>query len=488
MADRSGSAHVIVLPFPQAGHTNPMLQFSKDLASQGVRVTFVNFAIDHQRMLKADKALQSWGIRLQFESIPDHLPPGMNMVSDILYIFRHLQQKQGSDLEDLIHRLNATGPPVTWIVYDPFMPWVAQVSANLNIPRAVFYTQSATVGAIYHHFKYVEEWDNREQDSKEVVVIRDLGEMRTPDLPSTFFPPLVGVGSLDSNLRFVESFDGASWVILNTFDELEGKAINYLRVAASVRVCTVGPLLPSAFLDKRNVEDAEFGGSPWEEETEECMEWLDSKPPNSVVYVSFGSVAEISTQQMEEIGRGLQGSGQNFLWAIRPAAGQTTAWEAFGEGFRDEIGDRGLIVKWSPQVRVLSHPSVGAFMSHCGWNSTLEAVSSGVPLLCCDLRFDQPTNCKYVVEEWKMGIKLGRRVNDDDGEVLFEREEIERCVRRVICGEEGAELRKNAVQLKESAKGAKMEGGSSRCNVDRFVKHVTISDENENENENGPRP
>lgn len=150
----SGSAHVVVLAFPQAGHTNPMLQFSKDLASAGVLITFVSFAFDHHRMLKADKTLQRLGIRLRFDSIPDHLPPGMDIVSDTLYILGHLQQMEGSDLEELIERLNVRGPPVTCIVHDAFMPWVAQVSHKVNIPRAVFYTQSATVGAIYHHFKY----------------------------------------------------------------------------------------------------------------------------------------------------------------------------------------------------------------------------------------------------------------------------------------------------------------------------------------------
>ncbi|GLJ04778.1 hypothetical protein SUGI_0003140 [Cryptomeria japonica] len=467
----SGSAHVVVLAFPQAGHTNPMLQFSKDLASQGVIITLVSFAFDHHRMLKADKTLQRLGIRIRFESIPDRLPPGIDIVSDVLYVFRHLQHIDGSDLEELIHRINVTGPPVTCIVYDAFMPWVAQVSTKLKIPRAVFYTQSATVAAIYHHFKYVEKWNNCEQDSNDVVVIPAIGEMRMADLPSAFFPPLLVTGNLDDNLSFVEGFNGASWVILNTFDELEDKAMNYLR-EANVPVCTVGPAIPSAFLDGRNSEDTQFGGSPWEEETEECMEWLQSKPPHSVVYVSFGSVATISAQQIREIGRGLQRSGQNFLWAIRPSAGQTTVWENFWEGFAEEIGDRGLIVKWSPQLKVLNHPSVGAFMSHCGWNSTLEALSSGVPLLACDLRFDQPTNCKFMVEVWKMGVKL-RRTQHVDGNATFEWDEIERCVRRVICSEEGAELRKNAVHWKESAKKAKMEGGSSHSNVDRFVKEVT---------------
>ncbi|GLJ04767.1 hypothetical protein SUGI_0002960 [Cryptomeria japonica] len=467
----SGSAHVVALAFPQAGHTNPMLQFSKDLASQGVIITFVSFAFDHHRMLKADKTLQRMGIRLRFESIPDHLPPGVDIVSDLFKIFGQLYQMEGSDLEKVIQRLNVTGPPVTCILHDVFMPWVAQVSHNLNIPRAVFYTQSATVGAIYHHFKYVQKWNNCEQDSKDAVVIPAIGEMRMPDLPSSFFPPLLTAGYLDICLSLVDSFNRASWVIWNSFDELEGKAINHLR-EANVPVCTVGPLIPSAFLDRRNSEDTQFGGSPWEEETEECMEWLNSKPPHSVVYVSFGSIATISTKQIWEIGRGLQSSGQNYLWAIRPSAGQTTVWENFWEGFAEEIGDRGLIVKWSPQLKVLNHPSVGAFMSHCGWNSTLEALSCGVPLLACDLRFDQPANCKLIVDLWKMGIKL-RRTQNADGDVMFAWDEIERCVRRVICSEEGAELRKNAVRCKESAKKAKMEGGSSHSNVNGFVKEVT---------------
>jgi len=153
---RSVKAHVLVLSYPATGHTNPMLQFSKNIASRGLLVTFVTFTYNHHRVIQAQESLQRLNLNIQFECIPDGLPQDHTLDSNINnVVFNHMNKiMDGSGLEQLIHRLNARGsaPPVCCIVYNPFLPWARQVAKKMNIPHALFWTQSTAVFSIYHQF------------------------------------------------------------------------------------------------------------------------------------------------------------------------------------------------------------------------------------------------------------------------------------------------------------------------------------------------
>ncbi|XP_057823096.2 mogroside IE synthase-like [Cryptomeria japonica] len=173
------------------------------------------------------------------------------------------------------------------------------------------------------------------------------------------------------------------------------------------RVITVGPFISSAFLDRRNPEDTRVAADsdPWEE-SEGTIRWLDSKPPLLVLYVSFGSITSVSPVQIRELAAGLERSQQCFLWVIRPPEGHHDLSALIPPGFLERIEERGLVVEWCVQLEVLSHPSVGAFMSHCGWNSTLDALCSGVPMLTAEAWTDQLTNAKCVADIWKTGCRM----------------------------------------------------------------------------------
>eukprot|EP01018_Ginkgo_biloba_P015404 Gb_14884 [translate_table: standard] len=196
-------------------------------------------------------------------------------------------------------------------------------------------------------------------------------------------------------------------------------------------ILAVGPLLPSAFTDGRNPEDNDFGSNLWK--AAECVDWLNTKAASSVVYVSFGSVVVISREQIHEIAHGLQDSGHAFLWVIRPTPKVDSTEEILPERFLEETGKQGLVVPWSPQLQVLSHPSVGCFITHCGWNSTLESLSLGVPVLG--------------VPQWN-GI--------------VDREEVKRSISKLMEGEDGFESRKNALKWKVLTRHAMADGGSAR--------------------------
>lgn len=258
---------------------------------------------------------------------------------------------------------------------------------------------------------------------------------------------------------------GVDYVLINTFEELEGREA---AAALSVNGCpagAIGPVFLPGFLLGRN---GSIKSSMWEED-ESCLKWLDMHPLDSVVYVSFGSLAVKSQQQLEEMALGLEASGQPFLWVLRSdlAEGESAA---LPEGFNERTKERALFVSWAPQLKVLSHPSVGGFLTHSGWNSTLESLSMGVPMLGWPYYCDQSLNCTFAKDVWKVGMDLSEL--DVDDERLVTREEVESAVRRLMQSEEGMKTRKTSRKLKEAAAEAVMAGGSSFQNLEAFIQDM----------------
>lgn len=222
----------------------------------------------------------------------------------------------------------------------------------------------------------------------------------------------------------------------------------------------VGPMVPSAYLDQQIDGDTTYGASLWKP-TNECFKWLETKPAKSVIYVSFGSMAEISTQQIEEIAWGLKASGKHFLWVAKEPE------KKLPKEFLNSMGETGLVVTWCDQLEVLGTQAVGCFVTHCGWNSTLEGLSLGVPVVGVPQGSDQPTNAKFLEEVWRVGVRAKR---NEDGMVT--REELEMSIREVMVGEKSEEIGRNALKWRKTAKKAVSIGGSSDKNINVFVEKL----------------
>ncbi|MFS7965269.1 putative UDP-glucuronosyl/UDP-glucosyltransferase, UDP-glycosyltransferase family [Helianthus anomalus] len=222
----------------------------------------------------------------------------------------------------------------------------------------------------------------------------------------------------------------------------------------------VGPTLPSMYLDKRLESDTGYGFNLFKANHNDCMNWLSDKPKESVVYVSFGSVITLGLEQMEEIALGLSSCDMNFLWVVR-----AEEEKKLPKGFPDvKIPSKGLVVAWCRQLDVLAHESVGCFVTHCGFNSTLEAISLGVPVVGMPQVSDQTTNAKLLDEIWGVGV---RAKADENG--IVKSETLVSCIKKIMEGERGVVARKNATKWKELAKVAVDEGGSSENDIDGFV-------------------
>lgn len=194
-----------------------------------------------------------------------------------------------------------------------------------------------------------------------------------------------------------------------------------------------------------------------------CLSWLDKQAPNSVIYVSLGSFEVIDEKALTEMAWGLAKSEKPFLWVIRPSmVSGSEAMECLPEDFFDMTKERGCIVKWAPQIKVLAHSSVGGFFTHCGWNSTLESMCEGIPMICRPCNSDQIINARYISHVWKVGLAL-----EQVTEVT-----LEEAVRKLMVGEEGKEIRQRALSMKQELEGTLNKGGPSHKSLEGLVKFI----------------
>jgi len=220
---------------------------------------------------------------------------------------------------------------------------------------------------------------------------------------------------------------------------------------------TIGPCLPYTFLDKRVKDDEDLGIA--QSTSEESIEWLNNKPKRSVVYVSFGSMASLNEEQREEVAHCLKDCGSYFLWVVKTSE-ETKLPKDF-----EKKSENGLVVSWCSQLEVLAHEAIGCFVTHCGWNSTLEALSIGVSIVAMPLYSDQGIEAKFLVDVWKVGV----RTLVDEKQIV-RKDTLKDCICEIMdMSEKGKEIMNNVMQCKTLAAKSVGEDGSSYKNMIEFV-------------------
>ncbi|KAI6696022.1 hypothetical protein NL676_023732 [Syzygium grande] len=457
--------HVLVLTFPAQGHLNPMLEFSKRLASKGLNVALVIPISEPSKSLYSTNHHATSSIKIE------HISDGFEGVdTDELSLDVYFELFRVSVIKSLTNFIeqhqSSQDNPAKVLVYDSVMPWALDIAIQHGMHGASFFTQSCAVGAIYYHVHrgMLKLPLEDSQGQGHVSVSPVMSTLRVNDLPSFVanvdaYPALVKLvlDQFSNTMR-------ANWLLFNTFAELELEVVKWME--SQCPTLTVGPTIPSMYLDKRITEDKDYGLSLFKpDDAKTCIKWLDSKDADSVVYVSFGSLASLGEEQMEEIAIGLKRMKSNFLWVVRQSE-ETKLPCNFMQDV-ELLDDKGLVVKWCNQLQVLSHGSVGCFMTHCGWNSTMEGVSLGVPMVVMPQWTDQPTNAAFIAEVWKVGLRV--RANEKG---IVTGEEIESCINNVMGGERGKEIKENSLKWRERARIAMEEGGSSDDNIRDFAKNI----------------
>lgn len=466
--------NVLMVSMALQGHMNPMLKFAKHLISKGVHVTIATTEDGRHRMLKKTKPSNAnsnnsnnnnknnlkfsdnSGIELAFFS--DGLSLGFDR-SDTESLVNTTREKGSTNFSTLLTGLTKVRK-YACVVVNPFVPWAIDVAAEHGIPCAMLWIQaSATYSIYYRYLKNINSYPNLE-DPNEKVHLPGLPPFEVKDIPSFILP------STPYHFRHLirglfEALNKVNWVLGASFYEIEKEIVNSM--ASLTPIYSVGPLV-SPFLLGEN-EKSDVSVDMWSAE-DICLEWLDNKPDSSVIYVSFGSLLVLSQKQVDNIAAALKNSNKAFLWVVKPGGSNDDDVVAaeLPNWFLDETNykEKGLVVKWCPQEKVLMHPSVACFISHCGWNSTLESVSNGIPVLCWPYFADQFLNRSYVCDVWKVGLGL-----EPDGSGMITRGEIRSKIKQLLDDEQ---LKERVKDFKEKVQIGTGQGGLSKNNLDSFIR------------------
>ncbi|KAK1611758.1 hypothetical protein QYE76_035431 [Lolium multiflorum] len=458
--------HVVLLASPGAGHLIPLAELARRLVEHhGLTATLVTFT-DLTSSPEAQSGVPASVATASLPSVQLHdLAPDTPMETVLFELVRRSLPHLRTLLSSAAH--------LAALVPDFFCSAALPLAAELGVPSYVFIPSNLTALAIMR--RIVELHDGvppgEHHDLPDPLELPGGVSLRRADLPCSFRSSKEPVyAHLIEEGRRYRHADG---VLVNTFYEMEPAAVEKFRQAAGEGafppVFPVGPFVRSGA--------AEAGDSA-------CLEWLDRQPTGSVVYVSFGSGGSLSVEQTAELAAGLEASGYRFLWVVRMPSmdgqedegehgrGNPLAW--LPEGFLERTRDKGLAVAaWAPQVRVLSHPATAAFVSHCGWNSTLESVSCGVPMVSWPLYAEQRMNAVVLEGSVGMALPVGPRARDGDGDVVVvSRGEIADALRELMEGPvKGRAVRRQAGDMQQAAAHAWAPEGSSR----RALEEVAVA-------------
>ncbi|GLJ51718.1 hypothetical protein SUGI_1099150 [Cryptomeria japonica] len=452
------SLHAVMVPYPaQQGSNNPLMQLAHLLSARGFFITFVDTEGSHRRMLNARGHAHQHNVAqgFRFTTLPDGFAAEHEGRFDSDVLEKHL-----------VASLSKNVPPITCIITESFVHCTHQVDLNLRLPRVVFWTYCAAAS--------ITQFKAELLLSRAYIPVK-LEEAKRPEnvitcLPGNL-PPLLPT-DLNSFYRFdnlIESLvyqsqlqNKGDYVMVNTMEELEGReAVAALSINGCPSVA-MGPLFLPNFLAHRDVVQS---GSMFAED-KRCVGCLDAQQVGSKIYVSFGRTSVKSNQQLEEIALGLESSQHPFLWVLRKDIAQGKS-AVLPHGFLERIGDRGLTVGWVPQVKVLSHPSIGAFLTHGGWNSVMESISFGIPMLGWPYFADQFLNCRFVKDVWKIGMDF--EGVDVDEQRFLTREEAEKGVRSIM---ECEEARQRVLKLEEVTVKAVSPAGPPFLNLNKFIQDI----------------
>ncbi|MED6218434.1 hypothetical protein PIB30_026659 [Stylosanthes scabra] len=447
---------VLVLPSPAQGHVNPLMIFSQRLVEHGCNIIFVNTEFIHNKVISPmgnQEASVTGRSRIKLVSIPDGLGPDADR-NNLKELFGAMLNNMPAKLEKLIEDVRLKdGVTVTCIVADFLMTWALEIASKIGIKGVMFYPSAASMLALQCSIPKL--IDDGIIDSNGLPITQKTFRL-SPSFPAMDTDSIWWAKMLDSKsgtevfnavVHCMPNLELTDWWLCHTSTDLEPEVLSYLP-----KLLPVGPLLRSPDHDEGEIGTSL--GHFWEEDLS-CINWLDQQPHASVIYLAFGSSTHFDNKQLTEIALGLELTNRPFLWVVRRDSNCTNNMFEFK-------GNQGKIVEWAPQQKVLSHPAIACFVSHCGWNSTIEGLSNGVPFLCWPYVVDQFFDKTYICDVLKVGLGFDSNENG-----LISHEEIKDKVDKVLRDEN---IRSRAHVLKEKLLSNIKDGGTSLENLNKFIK------------------
>ncbi|KAK4264928.1 hypothetical protein QN277_026043 [Acacia crassicarpa] len=476
----SGKPHAVCVPYSAQGHVSPFMQLVKLLHWKGFTITMVDTESYHARLVRSlgpDFAKGLPGFRI--ETIPDGLPQSdrMDLNPDVSELSDALRKNCSAPFKELVKRMQSSAAEgegfgaVRCIISDGLMSFAIEVAEELGIPEAQFWTASACGFIAYLQFDALihrgiipfKDTESITESALDMPIdwIPGMPNMRLKDMPSFIRTTDINETLFDFARTETQNCLKSPTIIINTFQHLESQVLEAIKAKFYPNnIYTIGPL---PLLLRHSAENHLTSVRPnLRKEDTECLNWLDKWERGSVLYVSYGSWTVMSENHLKEFAWGLADSKVPFLWIIRSdvVMGESAI---LPKEFCDEIKERGYITSWCHQEKVLAHPSVGLFLTHCGWNSMIEALCEGVPMICWPFFAEQQTNCRYACTHWNVALEVKEDVK---------RHELKGLVKEMMEGDKGREAKQKVEEWRKKALEATEIGGSSLNHFNSFIKEA----------------
>ncbi|XVE61618.1 hypothetical protein DITRI_Ditri06bG0054800 [Diplodiscus trichospermus] len=482
MGSLSDQLHFVLFPFMAQGHLIPMVDIGRMLAQRDVIVTIVTTPHNGSRVHESVARTKESGhpihlVQLQFPGKEAGLPEGcenLDMVSSTEDFEKFF--KAANMMEEAAQKLfeTLTLRP-SCIISDMCLYYTSKIASKFRVPRIAFHGFSSFCLLCLHNIHSSKTLDSITSDSEYFTVpgLPEKVELTRVQLPANTqderWKAIFG--------RMTEAEQASYGAVINTFEELESWYVKEYKKVRKDNAWFIGPVS----LSHKDEQDKAQRGNKASIDEHQCLKWLDSQEPSSVIYACLGSISSMKLPQLIELGLGLEASNKPFIWVLREndTANEVEKWIK-EDGFEERIKGRGLVILgWAPQVLILSHPAVAGFLTHCGWNSTIEGISSGVPLITFPLFADQFSNEKLVVQILKIGVSVGVEKPTNFGEedktgVMVKKEDVKNAVEKLMDeGNEGIERRIRAKEFGQKAKKAAELGGSSYLNMTLLIQDIS---------------
>ncbi|KMT20122.1 hypothetical protein BVRB_1g001390 [Beta vulgaris subsp. vulgaris] len=472
--------HILLLPFLAQGHLRPFLHLAHHLHSHtSFTISLLTTPLNAANLRKQTNNININIVSLPFNSTDHGLPPNTENtdkipLTSIITLF-HASTSLKPHFIDYLTRHHVDRPPVC-VIFDVFLGWADNVARSIGSTGICFNTGGAYgVAAYCSIWSYLPHMNVSDDDEFVVPGFPEHRRFRRNQLHRF----LRNADGSDDWSRFFQpqikmSMNCSGW-LCNSVEEIEELGFEILRKSMNLKVWGIGPLIMTPCSNNNNGGDDDDNG---------CLEWLNQFEKDSVLYICFGSQNTVNPKQMMEFAKGLEESKVKFIWVIRPPFGFDINGEFKPEWLPDGFEERmkenkqgKLVQKWAPQLEILKNEATGGFLSHCGWNSVVEALKEAVPIIGWPLAAEQAYNSKMLVEEMAVAVELTRGL---EGEVT--KEEVKRVVEMVMDRNEGScgwEMKKKVVEIGEKMRDAlKVEGdykGSSIKAIEDFVEFILSS-------------
>ncbi|PIA54931.1 hypothetical protein AQUCO_00901085v1 [Aquilegia coerulea] len=478
MASQYQNLHFVFIPLMAQGHLIPMVDMARLFSERGIISTIVTTPLNACRFKTiidraVDSKLPIRLLELPLQCIKMGLPegcenldsaPSRELVRKFLLATNNLQQP-------LEQYLQETQPLPSCIISDKYLPWTSETANKFKIPRLVFHGMSCFSLLCSHNILYYNPHENVTSYSEPFIIpgMPELIEITKSQLPGEFVPN-PDLDDIRDKIRDAESM--AYGVVVNSSNDLELSYFREYQNAIQKKVWCIGPVSQC----NKNILDKFDRGNKASIDKNECLRWLNSKKPKSVIYVCLGSQCRLIPSQLIELGHSLEASNYPFIWVIKATENFQEFENWLSEGFEEQTKERGLLIKgWAPQVLILSHPAVGGFLTHCGWNSTLEGICAGIPMITWPLFAEQFLNEKLIVQVMGIGVRIGVDVpvrwgEEEKSGVKVKRGQIQIAIDQLM-NEEEEGARKRARNLGEIAT-MSIETGSSYLNMTLMIEDI----------------